>query len=110
MQRAVAVIDDPLGMIQRPGCVERVRAMASVSCGNSVATAQFCSERRLVDVAGEAAVAELVIAAVPARRRQPDFEADLRVCGGMSLALHAAELRKVGLRRNQLRGGDVNLG
>ncbi len=83
--------------------------MTGIGRGNCIATTQLRCERRLVNRTGEAAAAELVVAAVPVVLGQPHLETDLRVRCRLRFALHATECRNVELGLDSLHVGDANV-
>ncbi len=74
----MAIIDDPFRMACRPARVEPVGLVAGVGDRRRIAARGFGPQGRLVDIAGEAAIAVLDVAAGPALPRQPQLEADAR--------------------------------
>jgi hypothetical protein len=74
-----------------PGCVESVTDVATIRRRDGVAASQLGGEQGIGNRSRVATVAELIVAAVPAVRRQPQLETNVRVGRGPGCALHATE-------------------
>ena len=101
-------VHDLFGMPQRPSCVERAAGMACVGSRHGIAGLQRPFHRTVDQRAGEAAVADALVFAVPRRcGRQPDLERDVRVLGGFDRPFHTAERRLHRYRRRRIFSHDA---
>ncbi len=82
LEGAVAEVDEFFGVADGPGGAGLRFVVAVVGAGGGIAAAESREERAGGDGARPAAVADLLILAVPAFVGQPDFDFDVGVRGG----------------------------
>src|SRR6185436_19177113 len=82
VDRTKAEVGDLLGMTDGPFGVDERRGVAGVGGGRRVPLSERARQALVADLAREAAVSDRTEAAVPAGRRQPDLDPDVRVGAG----------------------------
>src|SRR5690606_14446428 len=107
VNRAVAEIDELLGLADRELGSEAIAGVAGVSGRRGVAPLHRVGHLRIAELTRPDTIANADELAVPTISREPDFDLDVRIACGGQRRLDAAELRHVPVRRVGYAGWQV---
>ena len=91
MDRAIAEVNDPLGVTKSPASVHRAADMPCVGVGHGIAATQALGQCRIDDCAEPNSIAGPLELSVPILQRHPNLKLNVRVARGLCRSRNTAK-------------------